>query len=52
MLVASAMEEDVGEFRPLPLKTFHSKGVKETAEDRFWRRYKVIVTTKEVSRCC
>lgn len=42
------VDNDVGEYRPLVLRSFQAKGARKTAEDRFWTRYKPILSGKEV----
>ena len=42
------MELTLGEYQPVPIKTFPGREQEETAEDRYWGRFKAAITTTEV----
>lgn len=43
------MEENLGEYQPVAIRTFTARQQEETAENRYWSQFKAPVVSREVS---
>jgi hypothetical protein len=44
------MEAEAGEYRRLDIKQYAPRSIRETAENKFWKKFKAPVVAKQVSQ--